>query len=57
MTMAFVVDLRIVSGLVADGLTVDKRTGAARLSPELAARAEEVRQEVWAPISARRVAT
>jgi hypothetical protein len=54
MTLAFVVDLHVVTGHVAGAIELDRRTGCFSLKAEPAQQAEAERQRTWAPIHARR---
>jgi MerR HTH family regulatory protein len=54
LTLGFFVDLRAVTSQLAETIRLDRRTGVAKLTPEVAALAEAERQKIWAPIRASR---
>jgi DNA-binding transcriptional MerR regulator len=56
MTLAFVVDLRVVSLFVADAVKTDRQSGLVSLKPEVAQKAEAERQRTWSAIRERREA-
>lgn len=56
LTLALVVDLRAVTGHLADTIQMDEISGVVSLKPKAAEMAELERQRIWRPIKARRVA-
>lgn len=56
MTLSFVLDFSQVRREVASNVVVDRGNGVLRLTAEAARKAEAVRQQIWAPIKARREA-
>lgn len=54
MTFSFVIDLSVISNELAKCIVMEPSTRGFRLTPEMAEKAEEERQRIWAPIKARR---
>ncbi len=54
MTFSFVIDLSVVSNEIAKCVVVDRDDMKFKLTDEVAVKAEEERQRIWAPIKKRR---